>query len=141
MRKPFWIVLRVLFVLLLLAVASFGAFRFGYTRGVAESPAIAQQMQAWRENAPAVAPAPFYPAPMMYGYGYPMAYGHPFGFNPLGGLFTFLTFLFFASLFFGFIRMLFFRRMMHHHGPWRGHMPPWAQQPAGQPENPQPENK
>jgi hypothetical protein len=154
MKKPIFIVLRVLVVLALLAIVGGGAFRMGYARGVTDSPAIAEQMQTWQKNAGAL-PVPYafgayprwgaallrpYPGPMMFG-GYPMAYGHHFGFNPFGGI---LAFLFFGFLFFGAMRMIFFRRMMHH-GWQHGHMPPWAQQPApqapAQPENPQPENK
>jgi hypothetical protein len=71
-----------------------------------------------------VAPVP----PMMYGhgygYGYPM-YGRHFGFHPLGAICGSIFFLF---LFLGFMKMIFFRGMMHrgweghkHHGPWSRH--------------------
>jgi hypothetical protein len=146
MKKPFSIVLRILGVLLLLAIVGGGAFRFGYTRGVADSPAIAKQMESWQANNNTL-PAPYamhgYPGPWMQGGYAPywMPRGH-FGFNPLAGL---LGLIFFAFLFFGTMRMLFFRRMLHHHGPWQGHMPPWAQQAApqapAQPETPQEDKK
>jgi hypothetical protein len=58
-----------------------------------------------------------------YGYGYPMV-GHHFGFHPIGAICGSIFFLF---LFFGFIKMIFFRGMWHHgweghkHGPWGKH--------------------
>lgn len=59
---------------------------------------------------------------MMYGYGYARPYGHHFGFFPLGGI-CFGVFLLF--MFFGFMKMMFFRRMMWHGG-HHGHRGPWG---------------
>lgn len=141
-KRPISIVLRVLGVLLVLGVVAGGAFRFGYGQGVAESPAIAEQIQAWQKSG--TAPAPFYGpgfrGMMMHGGFSPFMHRGPSFF---GG---FLGFLFLAFLFFGLMRMFFFRPWMHHQGPWHGHMPPWAQQPPtppapSQPETPQGENK
>lgn len=132
MSKSLSIVLRVLGVVLVLALAAGGAFRLGYTRGVADSPAIAEKLQSWQGQAGS-APAPYAYrgfGPMPHG-GFYAPYLHH-GFNPLGKL---LGFLFFAFLFFGMMRMFFFRRMMHHYGgghPGWGHRPPCAYQPDPQ---------
>lgn len=162
--KARFIVFRVIGLLLaigLLFGVGFGAFRAGYARGVAESPAIAEALAQGLPEGSAVTPFQRgFGGPMMYhGYGYGYA-GHPhmwgphFGFFPLGGL---LGFLFMAFLFFGLLRLVFFRRhwaWAHahwhgHHGP-EGGTPPWARggpqqpapdAPAAQPEKPQDENK
>ncbi|MEW6504335.1 MAG: hypothetical protein ACOYXO_10375 [Chloroflexota bacterium] len=147
MKKPISIVLRVVVFLALLAVVGRAAFGIGYARGVTESPAIAEQVQSWQnktDNVPGIYAFPGYAGPMMRGGYSPlmMQRGH-FGFNPIAG---FLGFLFLAFVFFGVMRLVFFRRMMHNNEPWHGHMPPWVQQqPApqspAQPEPPQTENK
>ena len=148
MKKSLSITLKILGVLILLAIVGGAAFRIGYGRGAADSPAIAAQIQTWQDKTDKVpAPYPFYnyPGQMMRGGHAPflMPFGRG-GFFSIGRL---LGFLFLAFLFFGALRFLFFRRMMHHHGHghWHGHMPPWAQQPTpqapAQPENPQGEAK
>lgn len=148
MSRPFGFV-RVIVALIIVALVLGGAFRIGYGRGVAESPAIAQQMQQWQESITSAdgATAPVYANPMLYRAG-PMM-GHR-GFHPLGAL---LGLFFFGFLAFGFMRMLFFRPMMMHrfggpmghggpgcggpggwHGPHSGMTPPWAQQPPTTPD-------
>ena len=142
--------IRLLVTLLVIALVIGGAFRMGYGRGVAESPAIAEQLQQWRQAAAAgdgVAPLSAYP--MLYGRGGfgPMGHG---GFPPFLGL---LGLIFFGFLAFSFLRLLFFGPMMMHRnggpmgygrgpgcgpgprGPYSGMTPPWAQQsPAPEPE-------
>lgn len=149
MFKSFGFV-RVIIALIIIALVLGGAFRIGYGRGVAESPAIAQQMQQWQESVTSAdgATAPVYANPMLYRSG-PMM-GHR-GFHPLGAL---LGLFFFGFLALGFMRMLFFRPMMMHrfggpmghggppcgpggwHGPHSGMTPPWAQQPPATSDEP-----
>ena len=122
MKKTLTIVFGVLGVILVLALIGGGMFRFGYTRGLVDSPAIAEQMQTWQSQAPA-APAPYF----YRGFYAPYSpIGH-FGFHPLRGVFGFLVF---AALFFFVMRILFFRRMMHHRA-W-GHRPFCAYPPDPQ---------
>ncbi len=151
MKKPFSIIVRVVLALILFSLVGFTGYRAGYSQGVANSPAIAEQMKAWQSQAETqpIAPHGFrdFDGPFTRGGYYPpvafMGRGH---FNPLGGL---LGLLLLAFVFFGVMRMAFFRGMMHRFGPWQGHMPPWAAQPpapapapaAPQPEAPQPENQ
>ncbi len=146
MKKP--IVFRILGILLILALmAGIGAtaFRVGYARGLAASPAMAEAMQNWQNSEDGVSPYTMrgYSHPMMgFGgsyYSNPMmmrgGHGHP-GFFPLGGL---LGFLLLGFLFFGAARMFFFRRAawhMHGYPPAWG-APTWAQQPPQQPQQPQ----
>jgi len=141
MKKP--IVFRIFGVLLVLALmAGVGgaAFRAGYARGLAESPAMAEAIQNWQNSDGEVSPYTMhgYPHPMMgFRDGYfanPMmmrgGHGHP-GFFPLGGL---LGFLLLGFLVFGAARMFFFRSAawhMHGYPPAWG-APPWAQQPPKQ---------
>ena len=124
-KGPF-IVFRVIGFLLLVALIVGGgamAYRAGVARGIMQAPAVAAAIEKAAENGQA-APIP----PMMYGghpYGYDYGYGyspmynrHPGFFNPIGAI----IFLF---LFFGFMKMMFFRGMM-----WGGyghhrHGPPW----------------
>lgn len=111
------IVFRVIGVLLLLgliAAGGFTAFKAGEVQGIAQAPAVATAMSQAAENGQAV--------PQMYGheygYGYPMMYRHHFGFFPAGICFS----IFFVFLFFGFIKMIFFRGMHHRgHGHWGKH--------------------
>ncbi len=132
------LVFRVIGALLLVglvAVGGFMAFKAGEVNGISQAPAVATAIAKSAESGqPANIP------PMMYGHeyggygygpGYPMMYGHHFGFFPLGGICFSIFFLF---LFFGLLRMIFFRRMGHgwghhrHHGPWgkdwEGGVPP-----------------
>ncbi len=116
-------VFRLIGVVLLLgfiAAGSFMAFKAGEARGITQAPAVATAISKAAESGQA-APIP----PMMYGYGHPnpYGYGYSFGyrhhFNPFGAICFSLIFLFF---FFGFMKMIFFRRMRHgghhKHGPW-----------------------
>ncbi|MBI5963128.1 MAG: hypothetical protein HY863_06620 [Chloroflexi bacterium] len=92
-------------------------FKSGEASGIAQAPAVATAISKAAENGQA-APVP----PMMYGhgYGYPYSFGYRqhFGFFPFGAICGSIFFLFF---FFGFMKMIFFRRMHHGghmHGPW-----------------------
>lgn len=144
MNKGPFIVLRVLGLLFFLGLIA-GAGAFGYKAGMAQGIQQATDVAAAIEKAAEsgqVAPI----SPMMYGYGYPQFYGfgHPHFFNPFAAIcFSFL----FLFLFFGAMKMLFFRRMRHgwgHHGPWRkdweGGVPPmfndWHKRAHGEGEKP-----
>lgn len=153
--KPSFIVLRVVAALLLIALmagGAFAAYRFGYAQGVTHSPAVAEALAQGFKEGSAI---PAFGRPMLYGYGYPMGmWGHHhFGFFPFMAC---LGPLFFMFLFFGLLRLIFFRRHWGWHGHWHGHPghdwggPPWmrggpeqpaAEKPAGQPEKPQDETK
>lgn len=100
-----------LIVLGLILGAGTFAFKAGMAHGISQAPAVATAISQAAENGQP------YPAVPMYGYGSPYGYGHHVGFFPLGGLCFGIFFLF---LFFGFLKMVFFRRMMHMCG-WRGH--------------------
>lgn len=132
MKKGPFILFRVLGLLLVLGlIAGAGAFGFkaGMARGIEQAPEVAAAIEKAAENGQ-IAPA----SPMMYGYGYPHMYGfgHPHFFNPFGAICGSILFFF---LFFGAMKMLFFRRMRHgwghhgHHGPWHkdweGNVPPF----------------
>ena len=143
MFKPFHLI-RLLAVLLVIALVVGGVFRIGYGRGVAESPAIAAQMQQWQQNvATADGAASIGVNPMVYGHGRFGPMGHR-GFPPFIGL---LGLIFFGFLALSFLRLLVFGPIMMHrfggpmgrggpgcggtgrHGPHSGMTPPWAQQP------------
>ncbi len=110
----------VVLLLGLIAAGSFMAFKAGEAHGITQAPAVATAISKAAKSGQ-VAPVP----PMMYGYGHPNPYGYGYGFgyrhhfNPFGAICFSLIFLFF---FFGFLKMIFFRRMRHggHHmrGPW-----------------------
>jgi hypothetical protein len=119
------LVFRIVGALILVALFIGGgamAYRAGMAQGITQAPAVATAIAKSAESGQS-APIP----PMMfgreYGYGYPM-YGHHFGFFPIGAICGSIFFLF---LFFGALRMIFFRGMMHrkwegrHHGPWGRH--------------------
>jgi hypothetical protein len=120
-KGPF-IVLRVVGLLLLIALLTGGgfmAYSTGVAQGVEQAPAVAEAISQAAENGQ-VAPVP----PMMYGPGYgyqPYSFGyrHHFGFVPFGICGSIL----FLFLFFGFLRMIFFRGWHggHMHGPWGRH--------------------
>ncbi len=115
-----------IFVSLILAGLILGAgafvYKAGMAQGISQAPAVATAISKAAESGQA-APVP----PMMYGHGYPYGYhmygGHHFGFFPFG-ICGSIIFLFF---FFGFMKMIFFRKMMWHgghhghHGPWGKH--------------------
>ena len=123
-------VLRLIGALLLVGLMIGGgvlAYRAGMAQGIAQAPAVAEALSHAAESGQ-VAPVP------AYGYEYPGYRMRPhFGFFLFGGIFGFIFFIF---LFFGLMRMMFFRRWawhyahMHGHGPWQGHgpwgTPPWV---------------
>ncbi|MBL8077632.1 MAG: hypothetical protein JNM55_06705 [Anaerolineales bacterium] len=116
------LVFRVIGVLLLIgliAAGGFMAFKAGEANGISQAPAVATAIAKAAENGQAVnVPPMMYGHAYGYGPGYPMMYGHHhFGFFP-GGICFSILFLF---LFFGFLKMIFFRGMRHghhRHGPW-----------------------
>lgn len=107
------------------------AYRAGVAQGIARAPEVAEALSSAAENGQ-VAPVP--------GYGYPVYGMRPhFGFFPFGGIFGFILFLF---LFFGLMRLIFFRPWswhyghMHGRGYWKKHGrhwggPPWAREGEG----------
>ena len=121
-KGPF-IVFRLIGLLLVIGLIVGGsamAYKAGFSQGVAQSPVVAKAIEKAAESGQGV-PVP----PMMYGYGYyprPYGYGHHFGFFPFGAICGSIFFLF---LFFGFMKMIFFRGMRHGghrmHGPWGKH--------------------
>ncbi|HMV29477.1 MAG TPA: hypothetical protein PKE23_08830 [Anaerolineales bacterium] len=132
MNKGPFILFRVFGLLLVLGlIAGAGAFGFkaGMARGIEQAPEVAAAIEKAAEDGQPVMPMYGHG----YGYGYPRMYGfgHPHFFNPFGAVCGSIFFLF---LFFGAMKMLFFRRMRHgwghhgHHGPWgkgwEGKVPP-----------------
>jgi hypothetical protein len=112
-------VFRLIGVLLLIGImvaGGFMAYKAGVAQGVIQAPAVATAISQAAENGQAA------PVPPMYGYGHPYrGYGYPhhFGFFPLGAI---CFSIFFVFLFFGLLKMIFFRRMRHgwgHHGHWK----------------------
>lgn len=120
------LVFRIIGVLLLIGLIAAGGFmvyQTGITQGVSQAPAVATAISLAAENGQA-APVP----PMMYpyvnGYG-PGYYSHMYGFHHFGFFpFGICGSIFFLFLFFGLIRMIFFRGMWHRgwgdhkHGSW-----------------------
>lgn len=141
-------VFRLIGVLLLIglvAAGGFMAYKAGIAQGVSQAPAVATAISQAAENGQAVPPM----VGPGYGYGFhPYGFGYPhhFGFFPLGGI---CFSIFFIFLFFGFLKMIFFRpwRHGHMHGPWSRHweggVPPmfneWHKRAHG--EKPEEENK
>jgi hypothetical protein len=122
-------VLRLIGVLLLIGLMIGGGvltYRAGVAQGIAQAPEVATAISNAAENGSGM------PVPG-YGYGYPYYGFRPhFGFFPFGGIFGFILFFF---LFFGLMRLLFFRRWawgyghMHGRGPWKGYGGPWGTPP------------
>jgi hypothetical protein len=128
----------------LMAGGGYMAYQAGFAQGTAQAPEIAQAISQAAESGQG---APIQP---LYGYGYGprglWGYPHHIGFFPLGGI---LGGLFFLFLFFGLLRMIFFRPWhmgWGHYGPWRGSQggpwggPPWMKQEGEQKEE-SPEEK
>ena len=126
-------VLRLIGALLLVGLMIGGgviAYRAGVAQGIAQAPAVAEVLSNAAESGQGL------PVPA-YGYGYPYHGFRPhFGFFPFGGIFGFILFIF---LFFGLMRLIFFRPWawhyghMHGRGPWKGYgrywgPPPWARE-------------
>jgi hypothetical protein len=131
-------VLRLIGALLLVGLMIGGgvmAYRAGVAQGIAQAPQVATAISNAAESGQPL-PVPAYG----YGYGYPYYGFHPhFGFFPFGGIFGIILFFF---LFFGLMRLIFFRRWawgyghMHGRGPWKGYgypwgPPPWAREGEG----------
>ena len=122
-RKGPFIIFRLIGLLLVIGLIVGGgamAYKAGMAQGISQAPAVATAISKAAESGQA-APVP----PMMYGHdygygpGYQMYSRHHFGFFPFGAICGSIFFLFF---FFGFMKMIFFRRMLHGghhmHGPW-----------------------
>jgi hypothetical protein len=127
-------VIRLIGALLLVGLMIGGgvmAYRAGVVQGIAQAPAMAEALSNAAESGQSL-PVPGYG----YGYAYPHYGFRPhFGFLPFGGIFGFILFIF---LFFGLLRMVFFRPWawhyghMHGRGPWKGYgpwgTPPWERE-------------
>jgi hypothetical protein len=120
---------RLIGIVLLIGLVIGGGvmtYRAGVAQGVAQAPEVAAAISDAAESGGA------FPG---FGYGYPMTRMHPrFGFFPLGGILGFILFIF---LFFGLMRLIFFRRWAWHPGHKYGHgrpwdMPPWAENKEGE---------
>ena len=112
----------------LIIVGGLMAYRAGVNQGIAQAPEVATAITNAAESGAGV-PVPGYG----YGYGYPYYGFRPhFGFFPFGGIFGFILFFF---LFFGLMRLIFFRPWgwryghMYGRGPWKGHAHPWRAPP------------
>jgi hypothetical protein len=127
-------ILRLIGALLLVGLMIGGGamvYRAGVAQGIAQAPAVAEALSNFAENGQAL-PVPGYG----YGYGYPYHGFRPhFGFFPFGGI---LGFILFTFLFFGLLRLIFFRPWgwhyghMHGRGPWKGYGGPWGPPPWAQ---------
>ena len=129
--------LRLIGVLVTAAVLvgiGYGVYHLGYVQGVADAPEVATVISEAAENGQ---PLPV-PPMIRYGRSYanPLMWMHPrYGFIPFGGVVGFVLLI---ILFFGLMRMIFFRRLawyhgfMHGHGPWKGYgpwgPPPWVRE-------------
>lgn len=123
--------LRLIGALLLVGLMIGGgvlAYQAGVAHGVAQAPEVAQALSEAVEEGGAL-PLPAYGI----GRGYPA-----YAMRPHGGFFPFagvIGFVLFILLFFGLLRLVFFRHWvwhsgpMHGRGPWRGRSgywcPPW----------------
>lgn len=145
-------IFRLIGVLLLLGLVAGGAFmayNAGVAQGVAQAPEVAIAIEKAAEEDAPVSPMYGY----AHGYPHPLVYGYTFGyshhFNPFGMICGSILFLF---LFFGFMKMIFFRGMRHgwgHHGhwgkDWEGNVPPffseWHKRAHGEGDKPAEEKK
>lgn len=124
-------VLRLIGILLLVGLMIGGgimAYRAGVAQGIAQAPAVVEALSNANESGQGI-PAPGYG----YGYCYPFHGLRPhFGFFPFGGILGFILAL---LLFFGLLRLVFFRPWawhygpMHGRGPWKGYGHPWGPPP------------
>lgn len=121
-------VLRLIGVLFLVGLMIAGgviAYRAGVAQGIARAPEVATAISNAAESGQGLT-VPGYG----YGYGYPYYGFRPhFGFFPFGGIFGFILFFF---LFFGLLRLIFFRTWgwhMYGRGPWKGYGGPWGPPP------------
>ena len=134
MKKGPFIVLRVLGALIVLGlIAGAGAFGYqaGVARGIEQAPQVAAAIENAAENGQVAPVMPMYGHGYAYGYPQPYGFGFHHHFNPFGAICGSIFFLF---LFFGAMKLIFFRRMRHgwghhgHHGPWgkgwEGNVPP-----------------
>lgn len=118
-------ILRLVGALLLVSLMVAGgmmAYRAGVAQGIAQAPAVAEALSNAAENGQSL------PVPG-YGYGYPYGFRPHFGFFPFGGI---LGFILFTFLFFGLLRLIFFRPWgwhMYGRGPWKGYGHPWGPPP------------
>jgi len=122
-------VLRLIGILLLVGLMIGGgvmAYRAGVAQGIAQAPTVAEALSNAAESGQGL-PVPSYG----YGYGYPVYGMRPhFGFFPFGGIFGAILFIF---LFFGLLRLIFFRPWHYGHthgqGPWKEYGGPWGPPP------------
>lgn len=134
-----FVLLRVIGILLiigLLAGGGFAAYRYGYSQGVAQSPAVVEALKQYQQ---ADSAAPFFhhgfDGRFMPDAGrFAMRGGGHFEFGGLLGL------LFAALLIVGLVRLLFGPTWAWRHGPW-AQSTPATPASAPQPEAPADENK
>lgn len=112
------LIFRLIGVLLLLGLVVAGGYttyKAGIAQGIMQSPDVAAAIEKTAENGQAAPIIPMY----SYGYPHPYGFGHPHFFNPFFAVCGSILFLF---VFFGALRMIFFR-------PWRmgwGHRGHWG---------------
>ena len=125
-------VFRLIGVLLLVGLIFGGgmlAYRAGVAQGIVQAPEFAEALSNAAENGQGL---PNFAYGHSYGHGYPFQGMRPhFGFFPFGGIFGII---FFTFMFFGLMKMIFFRRWAGHHGymhgdkHWKEYGPPWARE-------------
>ena len=128
-----WLI-GVLVTIAVLVGIGYGVYHLGYVQGLADAPEVATVISKAAENGQ---PLPV-PPMIWYGRSYanPLMWMHPrYGFIPFGGV---VGFFLLALLFFGLMRLVFFRRWawgyghMHGRGHWKGYgpwgLPPWARE-------------
>ena len=123
-----WRLIGVLLLVGLMIGGGVMAYRAGMAQGIAQAPVVAEALSNAAESGQGLS-VPGYG----YGHGYPVYGMRPhFGFFPFGGIFGFILFIF---LFFGLMRLIFFRRWawgyghMHGRGHWKGRGGPWGTPP------------
>jgi len=125
-----WRLIGVLLLVGLMIGGGVMAYRAGMAQGIAQAPVVAEALSNAAESGQGL-PVPAYG----YRYGYPVHGLRPhFGFFPFGGIFGSILFIF---LFFGLLRLIFFRPWAWHYGHthgrghWKGYgrywgPPPWT---------------